>query len=155
MPMRLRQEVQALPRGAGSRVALGGQIRSAIHHPSKRATAFLRSVQFFDPTTMTPPSPDHRVRHSPLAIKFVGFGKFAPSGLIDGSGLDRWRYLWLSRCWLDVPPAAFALKSIVVPVIRGIAKIRPVGPLPEPSSSSFLPTSWSSGFRLSCRFAWS
>src|SRR5262245_21064366 len=50
MPMRLRQEVQALPRGAGSRVALGGQIRSAIHHPSKRATAFLRSVQFFDPT---------------------------------------------------------------------------------------------------------
>src|SRR5262245_11475782 len=24
--------------------------------------------------TMTPPSPDHRLRHSPLAIKFVGFG---------------------------------------------------------------------------------
>src|SRR5262249_16889893 len=97
-----------------------------------------------------------RLRHSPLAIKFVGFGKFAPSGLIDWSGLlDRWRYLWLSRwSWLDAP-AAFALKSVVVPVIRGIAKIRPVGPLPEPSSSSFLPTSWRSGFRLCCRFAWS
>src|SRR5262249_2275530 len=110
-----------------------------------------------------------------IALDYDRLAKVAEEQLDDGSGLDRWRCLRLRR-WgaLDVPPADLALKSVglcssgrlpmrghplalrqQVTVTRGIATIWPVGSLPEPSSSSFLPTSCRSGCRLCCRFAWS